>query len=53
MIVGCTARLVGAPRLDERSFVVQATAPVVDGAVAPGPPLPVSPYFITSVCAEP
>ena len=53
MIVGCAARLVSTPRLDERSFVVHATAPVVDVAVAPGPPPLVSPYFITRVCAAP
>ena len=53
VIVGWAARFVSAPRLDERSFVVQTTPPVVDAAVAPGPPLPVSPYFMTSVCAEP
>ena len=51
--MGETASAVSAPRLDERCFIDQATAPVVAVAVAPDPPPLVSPYFSTSVCAEP
>ena len=53
VIVGDAPRFVSVPRLDERSFVVQTTPPVVAVAVAPGPPPLVSPYFMTSVCAAP
>ena len=53
VIDGDAPIVVSVPRLDERCCTVQVAAPVVDVAVAPGPPPPVSPYFRTSVCAEP
>ena len=53
VIDGEAPMFVNVPRLEERSLIVQVAAPVVDVAVAPGPPPLVSPYVRTSVCADP
>jgi hypothetical protein len=48
-MLGDDAMLVSVPLAVDFSCVVQVCAPVLAGAVAPGPPLPVSPYVIVNV----
>ncbi|HTL23330.1 MAG TPA: hypothetical protein VL281_04770, partial [Mycobacteriales bacterium] len=49
MMLGCEAMLVREPAEVDFSWVVHVCAPVLDGAVAPGPPLAVEPYVIVNV----
>ena len=49
MMLGEAPRLVSEPADVDFSWACQVCAPVDDVAVAPGPPLPVSPYVIVKV----
>ena len=49
VMLGEAPRLVSEPAEVDFACACQVCAPVLDVAVAPGPPLPVSPYVIVSV----
>jgi len=49
VMLGCDAMSVAVPAEVDFSWVVQVCAPVLDVAVAPGPPLAVDPYVIVTV----
>ena len=48
-MLGEAPRLASEPPAVDFSCACQVCAPVIDVAVAPGPPLPVSPYVIVNV----
>ena len=49
-MTGCETSSVSVPALDDFSKVCHVCVPVAAEAVAPGPPLLVSPYTIVRVC---
>ncbi len=48
-MLGEAPRFVSVPPTDDFDFACHVAAPATDGAVAPGPPLPVLPYVTVIV----